>query len=690
MLTFRQYSRKGYALFACLGREVRIGVLSVATLSGAAPCLALQARHALVPADTLTAPDEENTGLDEALVTTSRAPLGANLSARPLVTLTRRDLAAAGVTSINDALKLAAPIDVRQRGGFGIQTDISINGGTFDQIVLLVDGIALTNPQTGHNAADFPINLSDIERIEILEGAAARVYGSQAFSGAVNIVTRRGTEDEAPLDLRLDGGSYGTWLAEGRTAFRLAPGWHSSLSASFRRSDGAVDNGDFRGGKLYWGTRFDTPALRLDAQVGATLQDFGANTFYSAAYPDQWEATRRYLVALRGETKGRIRLAATASWLRSTDHYQLVRNTPTGENHHRGDVYTLGLSALTSWIAGRTSVGAEMRQESILSTNLGHPLSEGEQRPVPGTGGTVLYSRHDARTHLNAHLEHSIALGPVSLSAGLMATRIADSPTESWQLCPGIDASYRPTATWRIYASWNRSMRQPTFTDLWYKSPTLEGNTALRAEKNASLRLGIAHTATAWQVGTTVYADRATRLIDWVMLTPDDVYRATAFDLDRLGAGLTARGDLTALLGPRQPLAALTLDYAYVYLHRRAGTPYFRSNYAMEPLRHKLVVTLRHRFLTGEPRLIATWTAQLRERRGGYAEYGADLRPTGRILPYGTLWLVDGRIAWNERLWSLYVEGTNLTARRYFDLGNVRQPGLLLMAGVSLRPFGGR
>ena len=82
---------------------------------------------------------------------------------------------------MNDVLKLCAGVDVRQRGSFGMQTDISINGGTFDQILLLVNGFPISNPQTGHNAAEFPLNLSDIERIEVLEGAASRVFGTQAF-----------------------------------------------------------------------------------------------------------------------------------------------------------------------------------------------------------------------------------------------------------------------------------------------------------------------------------------------------------------------------------------------------------------------------------------------------------------------------------------------------------------------------
>ena len=209
--TFSQFSRKGWSLFSCLHREVRIGVLGVATLASATPRLmAATPAQAEGSMQTGIATHADTLALGEANVSASRAPMAANVAARQVLTLTHDDLAAAGVRTINDVLKLSAGVDVRQRGGFGIQTDISIDGGTHDQITILLNGVPLVNPQTGHNAADFPVNISDIERIEILEGAASRVMGSQAFSGAINVVTR-GTSATTPhLDAMVEGGSYGT------------------------------------------------------------------------------------------------------------------------------------------------------------------------------------------------------------------------------------------------------------------------------------------------------------------------------------------------------------------------------------------------------------------------------------------------------------------------------------------------
>ena len=316
-VVFHHFSRKSYALFSVLKREVTVGVLSVATVTTASAAITLSDVRP-VPAGRI-----DTVVLNSAEVTASRAPLAAQVAARQVTTLSRADIAAAGVTSVNDVLKLAAGVDVRQRGGFGIQTDISIDGGTFDQITLLVNGVPINNPQTGHNAADFPVNISDIDHIEILQGAASRIFGSQAFSGAINIVTKPLGD---ALFLKAEGGSYGTFREELRSSHRWQR-FNMTLSRSMQRSDGAVENADYKTNKVSWTGRLSLPRFVLKSQASALWNDFGANTFYSAAFPNQWEATRRFMVALQGEWSGRIHLSPQLSWARNVDHFQLIRGT---------------------------------------------------------------------------------------------------------------------------------------------------------------------------------------------------------------------------------------------------------------------------------------------------------------------------------------------------------------------------
>ena len=590
VITFRHFLRKGYALFAALGREVRIGVLTAATLTAAAPCLAqASAERPAGNAVTATSPGD-TIELEEAeVLATAAATRLADPATATVQVLTREAVTSAGVSSINDLLKLATGTDVRQRGGFGMQTDISIDGGTFDQVALFVNGFPVNNPQTGHNAADFPLNLLDIERVEVLAGAATSVFGSQAFSGAVNVITRTRpslTETGDGRRLALDGGlafgSHGTMMTEVRAAAVPHPAWSTSLSAGYRRSDGAVENSDYRSGKVFWQGRTRMKDVTLSAQAGIALSNFGANTFYSAAYPDQWEATRRFHAGVRAETAGSIRFVPEFSWMRNADHFQLVRRSATGENYHRGDVYAGGIRAYAPWrsrntsLSGTLSMGAELRHEDIFSSNLGRPMDEAQRFSH--------YTRRDGRTNVALTLGHTLRWHRWSADASLAAQRNS-STGRGMRFYPGVNLAFMPRVqrgTLRLTASWQRTLRLPTFTDLYYKSPTLEGNRNLRPEENNGVRMGAEWRTHAWSVTIQTFLNHGTNMIDWVLRTPEDqMYHATSFTLNNMGGSLTLLADLQQLLGKRQPLRRATLSYAYMHQHRCHGNEQvFKSNYA--------------------------------------------------------------------------------------------------------------
>ena len=175
VLVFHHFGNKGYSLFACLGREVVCSVLSVATLTYAS---AESVSTDPVVTDSTTMTTAKEAMLEEVSVTGSRAPLTKSQAAKMVTVLDRAEIQQAPVQSINDLLKYAVGVDVRQRGPLGAQTDISIRGGTSEQMILLLNGINVCDPQTGHNAMDLPVDLSEIVRIEVLEGPAGRIYGS--------------------------------------------------------------------------------------------------------------------------------------------------------------------------------------------------------------------------------------------------------------------------------------------------------------------------------------------------------------------------------------------------------------------------------------------------------------------------------------------------------------------------------
>ena len=684
--TFSHFSRAGYAIFASLHRQVRIGVLSVATLG----CVCIEKVEAK-QTTTATEADEETLDdheLGEVTVAGTLAPLTQLQAARMVSVITREDIQRAAAQTVNDLLKLATGVDVRQRGGFGIQTDISINGATFDQITILLNGVNISNPHTGHLAADFPVSVADIERIEVLEGAASRVYGASAFGGAVNIVTK--DEHTDGIEASAHGGSHGTAGTDFRATLGERPNLSlgNHLSGLWQRSDGATVNSDFKRGNLFWQGRSEHPLVSIDGQAGWSRKRYGANTFYSAAYPNQWEANDRIIASVGASTKGRVRFKPEVSWQRTYDHFQLIRNTSTGENFHRTDVLGARLSMDFRWVGGRTALAAEVREEGIYSTNLGYPIDSMAHHPTIPHGGGDTYTRHYRRTNLSFSAEHTLLLGPFTASAGVLAFSTFPHPSSLRQqtsntphFYPGIDLSYRVGSRWKTYLSYNHGFRLPTFTDLYYQSPTIEGNRDLKAEESHSFQTGVRWQGEWAQASVRAFYNRGHELIDWVMYHETDVFHSANFDLDNIGFSADFRMDFNRVRGLSAFLQTFTAGYTYMHQRRHDDVAIYKSNYAMEYLRHKFSASLQHNIWRN---LTANWQLRWQQRMGNYILY-QDAKPTGQLVNYQPYATLDLKLQWTATHYLIWIEGTNLTNHTYYDLGNIPQPGILLIAGIRVR-----
>ena len=683
-LRFRQFTRKGYALFAYLGRVVTIGVLSVATLRAAAVTTTdtLSVAGATVVSDSIAdSPDKEAT-LDGIEVTGSRAPLALGQAARMVTVLSREEIQAAPVQSINDLLKMAVGVDVRQRGPIGAQTDIGIRGSTSEQITILLNGINICDPQTGHNAFDLPCDVSDIVRIEVLEGPAARVYGTSSLVGAINIVSlspnpspsREGSKAQA----RIEGGSFGYLSAAGR--LQLAPTFggvgRGSLSASFTRSDGyqrskaGALNSDYCGGKAFYQGAYGSEQVRLNWHVGLSTKGFGSNTFYSAKYDEQYEKTTKIYTALQGDVRckmyeGRgksyeLHFKPSIYWNRSYDRFELIRGDESKVpfNHHRTDVFGINLNSYFDWVAGRTAFGAEFRNEDIVSGNLGEPLNNPH--------GHYKYGLN--RSNLSFHLEHNILLKRFTLSAGFVAVK------NTWNempftLYPGIDASFRLGDHWKVYASYNSSLRMPSFTELYYSVGGHKADKYLKPEEMQAVEGGVKYSSRWLTAQASIFHHHASNMIDWVMDSreADPIWQSVNHTkVNTLGQEIMVQGSWLRVHG----------SLAYCHLHQnKTEVEYLQSQYSLEYLRHKLTAQLR---ICLAESLALTLGYRWQDRMGQYTS------TDGEVKGYHPYSVVDARLAWNKDTYSIYMEGNNLTGHRYVDYGNVPQPGCWITSGLKL------
>ena len=665
---FKHFSRKNYAVFRSLKQEIHICTLAV-------PMLTFAYTDSLASrADSLQIVREQmpDIPLDAAEVVGVRVPITFAETANSVSVITRKDIEQAKVQTVNDLLKLCSGVDVRQRGCFGVQTDVSIGGGTFDQIAVLLNGININNPQTGHITADFPVSISDIERIEIYDGASARVFGSQALNGAINIITRIANTDVA--EVRANGGSYGTF-GSGASLNLATQHYLNRLSADYLRSDGATHNSAFDKLHAFYQGNYITPELKLTWQGGFSSQRYDANTFYSAAYPDQWEAGSRWLASVKAVTGGKLHFVPSMSWIRSFDHYQLTRHSNKGENFNRSDVFTFGLTAYTDWALGRTAAGGELRSDGILSSNLGRPLPEDQYVKVENQD-SIFYRKRDNRTNISFFAEHNVTLKRFTLSAGVMGNRNT-AINERFSFYPGIDASYRPADGWKIFASWGKSLRLPTYTDLYYKNATQEGNVGLRPEKTKTCKLGTEYNRRGFSFSLQGIYRLGTNMIDWVMYNANDIYHSTQFKLESYELTAHASLNLAALLdNDKVFLQSVNAGYTYIYQERHDEQIIYKSNYALEYLRHKLTANLNHRIFGP---LDAAWYFSWQKRMGGYLQSDNTLK---HYSPYA---LLNLKLSYRQPAYDVYLSLENLTNHRYYDYGSVRQPGFTFLFGTRVR-----
>ena len=671
-IKFKQFGRKGYSLFACLRKEVLIGTLSVATLTCAkADGISVE------PIKPDTAKTSREVRLEEVNVTGSRAPLTRGQQARMVTVLERADIQAAPVQSLNDLLKYAVGVDVRQRGPIGAQTDISIRGGNYEQITILLNGINICDPQTGHNAFDFPLDISDIERIEVLEGPAGRVYGTSSLVGAVNIVTKR--VDGNSIDAHVDGGSYGYLNVGARAA--LAGKTSHSLSANFTRSDGYSRNkagglnADYNGGKAFYQGTYDDDQISVSWHAGLSTRGFGSNTFYGAKWDDQYEHTLKTYTAIQGENKqGRFHLKPSIYWNRSMDRFELFRNAPDiyPFNYHRTDVYGVNLNSYFDWALGRTALGAELRNEDLVSGNLGEPLSKTHH--IHGTDRDYEYGLN--RTNISFVLEHNILLKRFTLSAGIVAVK------NSWnemrmRVYPGIDASYRLGDNWKVYASYNTSLRMPSVTELYYSVGGHKADKHLKPEELAAIEGGIKYGSRLMEGNVSVYHNHCKNIIDWIRHTddPDAPWESVNFTkLNATGVQTALTFHLNEMLPRQDVLRKLNIAYNYID-QNKVEKQGIQSQYALEYLRHKLVCNLQ---LHLWDKLNMSINYRYQDRTGTYTNVEGQVE---EYKPYG---IVDTRLSWNAEKYNFYVEANNVFDKSYVDYGHVPQPGIWVIAGASI------
>ena len=684
-LRFRRFSRAKWAAYSSMHREVTIGRLATRVANSSLAKTATVAATALLlmQGTTFAQSDREpqTRTLQEVQIVLSADSLQG--SSEPAAVLTANDFQQTTIRSIGDLVALLPGVDLRTRGAGDVQGDLSMRGGTFDQMLLLLNGVNFTDAQTGHHTMDIPIDITMVERVELLTPSQCMARGLVAFCGAVNIVVADHYRDRLLADV--SAGSYGTANAS-LLGTKTLGDWTLTATAAYHRSDGHRPNTDYRHGSLFLQARRHTEANDLHLQLGGQLKDFGSAGFYSTTSPDQYEATRTLVASATDNFRlSTFNFQFSIYGRLHRDRFELFRDgyvddVPawySGHNHHLSSLGGARLLATRPLGIGEVRAGAEVRREGIWSNVLGHEDSTVSQFSIFNFQFNTPYTKSAARTS-------TTLFGGYGLRRGAFSAEAVALGQYNTQFGPNYglaaNAAYK-LSTFNFQLSVSRTFRLPTFTDLYYQSATQQANPDLGAESSTNVELSVATgklrigEKSIFNSQFSIYHRSGTDIIGWVRPTEEDLWLSmnhTAVDV--LGVDASANFQFSSL----------NFQFSYSYCHIEADHRGLLSSSAIDHLSHKAQL-----WATVRPvdRLCLKAGASLRHREGQYVE-------DGEAQAYGTALLVDAAVEYDllrscrqdagaPRL-TLYLEGHNLLDRPWRDLGGVPQPGLTLMAGARL------
>ncbi|MEN8186357.1 MAG: TonB-dependent receptor [Bacteroidota bacterium] len=515
--------------------------------------------------------NEQVENLDEVMLKSSRIEIPFSEDSRTILIISKEDIKNTTATNVADLLQQVAGVDVRRRGVEGMQSDLYIRGGSFDQTLVLIDGFKTENPQTGHHSMNMMIPLENIERIEIIKGPAARVYGQNAFTGAINIITKDNVKNSVIAEA-----SYGSYHHD-KIALTGSVGLeNSSFQAHYSRetSDGYRYNTDFENQNVFIKSKFNTQKIPIDVITTFMERKFGANGFYaSPEAKDQYEETQSSLVGVSTSfVSDNFTFKPKAYWKRGQDMYVYLRHNPeVYRNHHITNKVGTALDATYRSKLGITGFGVDIAKVFVASNNLGD---------------------HD-RMMVTTFLEQRFELFDENLdiTPGVAVTYYSDF---DFQTFPGIDIGYDLSDKIKLYGNMGYTYRIPTYTDLYYNSRTELGNPDLNPESALTEELGIKFISKNMIADLAFFYRDSDDLIDYVKSHEDDKWQAENIQ------NVTTKGIESSLKYKFNLVKYIqVLNMGYTYLDddiHQSDFPF--SKYSLNSMKHQFTTSLDTQFLS--------------------------------------------------------------------------------------------
>lgn len=548
--------------------------------------------------------------------------------------ISREDIVNSPAKSIDEILQQVPGMDIRRRGANGVQSDIGFRGSSFEQVLLLLNGIRMNDSQTGHNNMNIPVDLDEVEKIEIIKGPAARRFGQNAYAGVINIITK--TAPGKKVKISAEGGDFGTY-GLGFNAQIGNEKFTNSLQANSASSEGYMFNTDYEIRNVFYQGKLNIKNGDVRVQAGFSEKKFGANGFYASKdATKQYEETQASIVSVgHQQTFGKLKLNSNVYWRRGQDMYLYNRWDPDFyRNMHIGNNVGGEVNSSYQWGLGTTGIGVELRKEFLVSSNLGD-----RNRFV----SQVFFEHHFSLLDRKLNISPGISWASYSKEGNFFY--------------PGLDVGYNFNPNSKIYGNIAKVHRIPTFTELYYVSRTEQGNPDLQPENALSSEVGYQYQNNRILAKISGFLRNSSNSIDWVKNDLKDKVWFAENVGDIKTKGIEAEWS-------HRPVDWLKYTIGYTYIDSKYEEKIgLVSRYILDNLKHQLVSKLEVKFLKN-------FTNELVYR---YNER----------VNLGTYNLVDEKLSFAKKDYSVYVLINNITNTNYTEAFGVAMPQRWFHIGFS-------
>ena len=606
----------------------------------------------LIAVNVIAHSQETQIDLKEITVVSSpRIELPFSENSKTIQVISKEEIIESPANNVAELLQQVAGIDIRRRGVSGMQADLHIRGGGFDQTLLLIDGIKVEDAQTGHHTMNMALPIEVIERIEIIKGSASRVYGQNAFSGAINIITSKVAENMTSVSL--ESGSYKQQNAS-VTISRKNEDQSVLFHYSNNSSDGHKYNTDYKNENYFLKNSFEIKGLPIDMISSFNERKFGANGFYASPEAiDQYEETQASLFGFSTKIiSNNFIIKPKLYWKRNQDMYVYLRDNPSVyRNLHITNKIGAELNGSYESNNGITGFGVDISSIKLSSNNLG------ERK----------------RTMVNLFLEHQMkfAENKIDVTPGVAFSYFSDvSTNQNYQnnffrnffMYPGIDIGYELNDNVKLYSNVGYTYRVPTYTDLFYTSPTTIGNENLKPEEAFTKEIGINYTKDNFDFTFTLYNRDASDVIDYVKnveSAPWEAFNIREINTEGYELGLTYNFYVAAFLNH-----SIKIGYSNIK-DKLKQTDFNFSRYALNSLKNHLTTSYSFEI---KKNLKSSIVYKYAERNSG-EDYS----------------IMDFKVSYTLKNYKLYVTGNNLFDTVYSETNLVEMPGRNVLIGINVK-----